>query len=245
MRYVILITLALGTASVGCGDDSGDDTAAMSDGGNGGSGGSKATGGSGGGGKAGSGGSAAKAGSGGGGGAKAGSGGSGGAKAGSGGSGGTGGADDSDAGTAMASATIAPKSGNTTLAGKATFAGEAGQVELKLTLTGAPEGQLGVHIHATGDCSAADAMSAGGHWNPSMHDHGQPSGTSHLGDLGNITISSGGTGTLQLTKSEWKIGSGDAQDVIGKAVVVHSMADDFTTQPTGNSGSRIGCGVIE
>jgi Cu-Zn family superoxide dismutase len=72
-----------------------------------------------------------------------------------------------------------------------------------------------------------------------------PGVNSHLGDLGNLTVQADGTGTLTLTKAEWSIADGAMGDVIGKAVVIHAMVDDFTTQPTGNSGGRIGCGVIQ
>jgi Cu-Zn family superoxide dismutase len=111
-----------------------------------------------------------------------------------------------------------------------------------------------VHIHVTPDCSAADAASAGGHWNPEMHMHGDftdPS-TTHLGDLGNITIA-GGTGTLTKTNSEWTLGDGaaTATDVLKHALVVHADPDDLTTQADadagitpGKSGKRIACRVI-
>ena len=144
-----------------------------------------------------------------------------------------------------ASATIAPKSDNTTLAGTATFSGEAGSVQVKVDLTGAPPGMHGVHIHETGDCSAADATSAGGHWNPTNQMHGMLGPTSHLGDIGNITVAADGTGTLSASNTAWELGTGTANDVIGHAVVVHGMADDLTSQPAGNAGPRIGCGVIE
>src|SRR5262245_10479807 len=85
----------------------------------------------------------------------------------------------------VAEATLAPKSGNTTLAGSAKFSGEPGKVQVAVTVMGAPPGMHGLHIHETGDCSAPDAMSAGGHWNPSMHMHAAPGPMAHLGDLGN------------------------------------------------------------
>ena len=145
----------------------------------------------------------------------------------------------------IAEVTLAAKSGNATLAGTATFEGDKGSVKVTVDVTGAPAGEHGVHIHETGDCSAPDAMSAGGHWNPTMQMHGMAGGSSHLGDLGNLTIAADGKGTLTLTNPAWEIGTGGANDVVGKALVVHAMADDFATQPTGNSGGRIGCGVIE
>jgi len=152
--------------------------------------------------------------------------------------------DDDETPVAQAQATLAPKSGNATLAGSARFSGAAGSVSLTINLTGAPPGQHGVHIHETGDCSAADAMSAGGHWNPGMHMHGQNSPTSHLGDLGNLTVAADGTGTLTVSNAGWQVGTGTPNDVVGKAIVVHGMPDDLASQPAGNSGPRIGCGVI-
>ena len=141
-------------------------------------------------------------------------------------------------------ATFAPKGDNTTLAGTAVFSGEAGMVSIKVDLTGAPPGDHGLHIHETGDCSAPDAMSAGGHWNPGMQMHGAPGATAHLGDIGNITVAADGTATHTATNALWEIGTGTTMDVKGKAVIVHAMPDDFG-QPTGNAGGRIACGVIQ
>lgn len=143
-------------------------------------------------------------------------------------------------------ATLAPKKDNTTLAGTATFSGEKGKVSVKVDLTGAPPGEHGLHIHEKGDCSAPDATSAGGHWNPGAHDHGAPGATnSHLGDIGNITVKADGTVSHTATNPLWEIGTGTDNDVKGKAVVVHAKPDDLTTQPTGDAGDRIGCGVIQ
>jgi len=160
----------------------------------------------------------------------------------------------SDASTATtASATLASKSGTSTT-GRATFAVSGGRVTLTLTVSGAVAGQRGAHIHAIGDCSADNASSAGGHWNPETHPHGSggpdAGEISHLGDLGNITIGSDGTGTLTYSNPEWKLGDGSTYDVVGKAVIVHANTDDFVTQQNdagatpGNAGGRIACGVI-
>jgi Cu-Zn family superoxide dismutase len=150
---------------------------------------------------------------------------------------------DNEAGSLTA--TLAPKKGNTTLGGTAVFSGAKGSVSVKVDLTGAPAGMHGLHIHETGDCSAEDATSAGGHWNPGMQMHGAPGATSHLGDLGNITVAADGTGTLTATNALWEIGTDTANDVKNKAVIVHAMPDDLTSQPVGMAGDRIGCGVIK
>ena len=154
---------------------------------------------------------------------------------------------ESDAGTAVSGATanIVAKSGNTTLSGTLVFTRSAEGAKATLKVKGAPPGPHGAHLHAKGDCSAADATSAGDHWNPTAGTHGQPSATSHLGDLGNLTVGADGTGTLELENIAWALGDGSPNDVVGKAIVIHGGVDDLTTQPSGNSGPRIGCGVVE
>jgi len=154
--------------------------------------------------------------------------------------------DDEHSNGPTAKATFAPKSGNTTLAGTATFSGETGKVSIKVELTGAPPGEHGLHIHMTPDCADEMAMNAGGHWNPGMHTHGAPgAAVSHLGDIGNFTVAADGTATHTATNALWELGTGTANDVKNKAVVVHAMVDDLKTDPTGNAGGRIGCGVIQ
>ena len=145
-----------------------------------------------------------------------------------------------------AGATLAPKSGNTTLSGQAKFTQTADGVKLALQVQGLPPGQHGAHIHEKGDCGDPEAKNAGSHWNPAGHQHGAPPPSSvHLGDLGNLTVGADGKGELDLTSADWKIGGGAPQDVIGKAVVIHADVDDLVTDPAGNSGARIGCGVIQ
>jgi len=130
--------------------------------------------------------------------------------------------------------------------GKATFTEEKGQVTLKIEIEGAEPGTHAVHLHEKGDCAAPDATSAGGHWNPTHENHGKwNTAPFHHGDIGNIEVGADGKGTFKLTTNLWTIGSGVDTDVVGKAVIVHAKADDFTTQPTGNAGGRVGCGVVE
>ena len=142
-------------------------------------------------------------------------------------------------------ATIASKS-DSHLTGKAVFHQAHGKVTLTVTLEGAEPGTHAVHLHEKGDCSAADGSSAGGHWNPTADEHGKW-GTAHFhrGDIGNVEVGANGKGTLTLAADGWSVGGDAATDVVGKAVIVHAKADDFTTQPTGNAGGRVGCGVVE
>jgi Cu-Zn family superoxide dismutase len=133
---------------------------------------------------------------------------------------------------------------NSTTTGSATFTESDDKVTLELEVSGATPGLHGAHIHQTGDCSAADAASAGGHWNPAAVTHGPADPGHHLGDLGNLEIGQDGKGPLTVTKAAWKIGDGSPQDVVGKALVIHGGQDDLVTDPAGNSGSRVACGVI-
>jgi superoxide dismutase, Cu-Zn family len=150
------------------------------------------------------------------------------------------------AGQTVATANIEPRSGSN-LRGKATFtAGDKGAITLHLELWDAPPGERAVHIHDNGDCSSPDAKSAGDHWNPTHMEHGKwgASPQYHLGDIGNITIGPDGKGSLTLDTTKWTASGGGKNDVIGHSIVVHGGADDFKTQPSGNAGTRIGCGVI-
>ncbi len=129
--------------------------------------------------------------------------------------------------------------------GTATFSQAGGKVTLKLEIEGAEPGLHAIHLHEKGDCSAPDGTSAGGHWNPAHVDHGKW-GTSpfHRGDIGVFEAGADGKGTLTLTTDLWTIGGAPETDVVGKAVIIHAKTDDFTTQPTGNAGGRVGCGVV-
>jgi Cu-Zn family superoxide dismutase len=146
---------------------------------------------------------------------------------------------------ARPTAIIEPKSGSS-VAGDATLAQENGKVSMTVRLSNAPPGSHAVHLHETGDCSAPDASSAGHHWNPDGRPHGKRgSGAFHAGDLGNIEVGPDGTGTLTVDAADWSLGADSAKNPVGKAVIVHAQADDFTTQPDGAGGQKIGCGVIE
>ena len=129
--------------------------------------------------------------------------------------------------------------------GTAVFTQNDDQITLMIEIQGASPGLRAVHIHEYGDCSAPDGSSAGGHWNPTGVAHGKwGEGEFHLGDIGNITVGEDGTGSISLTTDLWEIGTGSDVDVVGKGIIVHAGADDFTSQPSGAAGMRIGCGVI-
>ena len=117
-------------------------------------------------------------------------------------------------------------------------------VEIAADITGLSPGTHGFHIHEYGDCSAADGSSAGGHFNPDGHPHGAPgTDASHAGDYGNLTADAGGRATLTLVSHRITLDQGPA-GVLGRSVVVHEKTDDLASQPAGNAGPRIGCGVI-
>ena len=129
--------------------------------------------------------------------------------------------------------------------GMAIFTQNGDQVTFTVEIQNATPGLHAVHIHENGDCSAPDGKSAGGHWNPTDVAHGKwGEGEFHLGDIGNITVGEDGTGSFELTTDLWEIGTGSDIDVVGKGMIVHADADDFVSQPSGNAGVRIGCGVI-
>ncbi|HSS71074.1 MAG TPA: superoxide dismutase family protein [Casimicrobiaceae bacterium] len=142
-----------------------------------------------------------------------------------------------------ATATLAPTAGNTA-AGTVTFAQKGDKVTVSAKLTGLTPGGHGFHVHEKGDCSAPDAMSAGGHFNPTNKPHGSPDAPNHhAGDMPMLQADASGNATLTADLAGLTIGSGTT-DILGKSVIVHKDADDYKTQPTGNSGARVACGVI-
>jgi Cu-Zn family superoxide dismutase len=130
--------------------------------------------------------------------------------------------------------------------GTLSLALEGVSVRLKGNLQGlAPNGQFGFHIHENGDCSAPDASSAGEHFNPGNAPHGNPQGgTHHAGDMLNVISDAEGSAAVDARAQGVTLGDGQANDVIGRAIVLHEKADDYSTQPSGDSGARIACGVI-
>jgi Cu-Zn family superoxide dismutase len=139
-------------------------------------------------------------------------------------------------------AVLHPASGSQVM-GTVTFTKTDGGIQVVADITGLTPGQHGFHIHEFGDCSAPDATSAGGHFNPSKNPHaGHDDVKRHEGDLGNIEADSSGKAHLELTDKMMTM-SGE-KSIIGRGVIVHEKADDLKTQPTGNAGGRVACGVI-
>ena len=106
-------------------------------------------------------------------------------------------------------------------------------------------GLHGFHIHEYGNCSGKDAKSAGGHFNPGKTKHGHiEKGESHPGDFGNIFAGSDGRATFYLPYFKEEVGLKDINSIIGKSVVIHADPDDLSSQPSGNAGKRVACGII-
>ena len=142
-------------------------------------------------------------------------------------------------------ADLESRSGSTAT-GKVTFTQHGGKVTMKVVVNGLTPGPHAIHLHDTGDCSAPDAASAGGHWNPTSENHGKwGHAPFHHGDIGNLVADAKGKAELTVESELWTIGDGKPSDVLGHAVIVHAKEDDFTTQPTGNAGGRVACGVIQ
>jgi Cu-Zn family superoxide dismutase len=143
-----------------------------------------------------------------------------------------------------ATATLESRS-DSKVTGKATFNEKNGRVLMKVVVEGLTPGKHAIHLHENGDCSAPDATSAGGHWNPTSELHGQwAHGSFHHGDIGNLVANAQGKAEIHFATDKWTIGDGTATDVVGHSIIVHAKEDDFTTQPTGNAGGRLACGVI-
>jgi|KBSSwiStaDraftv2_1062776.scaffolds.fasta_scaffold52474_3 Cu-Zn family superoxide dismutase len=148
-------------------------------------------------------------------------------------------------GSPSASARLESRSGSH-VQGTAFFTQKDGEVTLVLEVTGLTPGEHAFHIHEKGDCSAPDAASAGGHWNPTAENHGKwGAHPFHRGDVANLTADANGKATLSFSTSLWSIGGDPSRDVVGHSIVVHAKLDDFKTQPTGDAGGRIACGVIQ
>ena len=147
-----------------------------------------------------------------------------------------------------AEAVLAGTYADTAVSGTAKFdADDNGKVKMQLEITiPAKAGKsVAVHIHEHGDCGDNGKMSHG-HWNPTNQQHGKwGSASFHVGDIGNVKLDKEGKGMITLETDLWTLGGSHEKNILNKAVIVHGGVDDYTTQPTGNAGSRIGCGVIK
>jgi Cu-Zn family superoxide dismutase len=132
--------------------------------------------------------------------------------------------------------------------GTATLTESTGGVRITAALTGLPPGTHGIHIHSVGKCEAPGFTSAGGHFNPDNKQHGMknPMGA-HAGDLPNFDVAADGTASLSLLAAHVTLGGGPTSLFHdgGTALVIHANGDDYMTDPSGNSGARIACGVIQ
>jgi Cu-Zn family superoxide dismutase len=143
-----------------------------------------------------------------------------------------------------ATAQLQPTKGNKTF-GEATFEQMGDKVHVIIYVQGLKPGQQhGLHIHEVGDCSSGDGMSAKGHFNPYGKPHGQPgSSDRHAGDLPSLKAGKDGRAKVDVMADIITVQPGPAS-VVGRAVIVHADPDDYRTQPTGNAGARLACGVI-
>ncbi len=140
-------------------------------------------------------------------------------------------------------ADLEPTRGNSAK-GTVTFTQKGDKVLVVVKVSGLAPGSHGFHIHEKGDCSSGDGMSAAGHFNPLGKPHAHPSTSDrHAGDMPMLVADAAGNASLTVELDVITVGSGLA-DVIGKGVIVHKDPDDFKTQPTGNSGARVACGVV-
>ncbi len=127
--------------------------------------------------------------------------------------------------------------------GTVTFTKSGDEMRVVADVTGLTPGKHGFHIHEFGDCSSPDGKAAGGHFNPTKVPHaGHDAEPRHVGDLGNIEADSSGKAHLELSDKLMTM-SGDTS-IIGHGLIVHEKADDLKTQPTGDAGGRLACGVI-
>jgi superoxide dismutase, Cu-Zn family len=137
---------------------------------------------------------------------------------------------------------IYPTHGNI-VTGIVTFTKVEGGIKVVADVQGLSKGKHGIHIHECGDCTAADGSSAGGHFNPMSKSHGAPMDVMrHAGDMGNIEADDMGKAHLEYV--DHTISFEGKTSIIGRSVIIHKNEDDLKTQPAGNAGARVACGVI-
>ena len=142
-----------------------------------------------------------------------------------------------------ASATLEGRSGSAAT-GVVTFTSRGDKLFVDARVSGLTPGEHGFHVHEVGDCSAPDATSAKGHFNPAGKAHGHHGGAErHAGDMPNLRADASGSASYAGELSMLSLG-GDANGIVGRSVVIHADPDDYKSQPAGNSGKRVACGVI-
>ena len=139
-------------------------------------------------------------------------------------------------------AVVYPTKGNTA-SGVVEFWQQDDGVRITATIEGLTPGKHGFHVHEFGNCACDDAICAGGHYNPTGAQHGGPDDTNrHVGDFGNLVANEQGIAKYDHVDTYVKLNG--PYSVIGRAVIIHADPDDLVSQPTGNAGARVGCGVI-
>ena len=142
-----------------------------------------------------------------------------------------------------AEARLEPRSGSS-VGGMVRFYAAGQKVRVEASVTGLTQGEHGFHVHETGDCSAPDATSAKGHFNPAAKPHGHHGAAErHAGDLPNLVADANGRATLLAELDMLQLIEGP-NGIFQRSVVVHADRDDYASQPAGNSGKRVACGVI-
>ncbi len=151
--------------------------------------------------------------------------------------------DQAPVGISSAVSNLKATTGNAVI-GSVSLVKTANGVHIFAQLAGLMRGDHGFHIHEKGDCSSGDGKSAGGHFNPHKATHGGPdSATRHVGDLGNIVA--GKDGKASYDRVDTLVTFKGTNNIIGRSIIVHAGTDDLTSQPTGDAGARVACGVIE
>jgi Cu-Zn family superoxide dismutase len=122
---------------------------------------------------------------------------------------------------------------------------EDGKIHVVGDISGlTPNAKHGIHIHDKKNMNSPDLMSTGDHFNPNKHQHGAPGATSHAGDLGNLQADAAGKAHVDVMLSGVSLGTGQANDILGRPVIIHAGEDDLTSQPSGKSGARVAGGLI-
>lgn len=142
-------------------------------------------------------------------------------------------------------AELAPTEGNA-VKGTVQFEQKDDKVMVVADVSGLPpNSEHGFHIHEKGDCSAADGTSAGGHFNPANKPHGHGTAERHVGDMPNLKADAHGVAKASFEMDLMTLNDGSANNIVHRAVIVHKDPDDYKSQPVGNAGARVACGVIK